>query len=815
MDELPVRVACLTTGDAVTELEGESTVEEAADVDPDGDAIADSEADAIVDSDGDGLVHPERDRLGGEVDHAFEPDAGSREPEQDAAYRWCRSAVTAAEVVTLEAIAEGCVDLEAYDALWWHRTRPIDPVRSAAEAAAEPIGEYLQAGGGLLLSIRALAAVDALGIDSVPPDATGTERIDHPTGFAIKHVYEDHPAFEGFVDRFYTLPQGEGWPYARYETIVPEDGHVLASAVHADDLLPAHREVVEWSVGAGRVIGVGGRIDFLDRTAGGFDRERNRFVRNLLATVGTAGPVAFTDRPTDAAGFRRLRSALSTDHHRPAVHVSPPANWLNDPNGIIHHDGTYHLFYQYNPSGPFHASIHWGHATSEDLLSWRDRPVALAPDPDGPDRGGCWSGCAVVDRDRTSDGNEGRPTRTSDEEQGRPTIVYTGGRGREQLPCLATAIDDSMESFRKHPDNPIIETPPTDPELLSTEDWAAEFRDHSLFRDDDAWYHLIGCGLEGGGGAVLLYRGEELDEWEYIGPLLSSDRSTDRAVWECPELLDFGDRQLLHVSNYETVRYFVGEVDLSEPGFEIHREGVLDRGSFYAPQSTETPDGRILTWGWVLEDRGLDAQWRAGWSGALSLPRELEVDVEGQLRQRPARELTGLRDRRVHSGSIRMAAGDRIRLERPSDRIGSSGEQIDPRDDPEAPDRTGAYEFDLELTLDGEEAAFELGVFESPALSERTTIEYDGTELRVDRSASTHDPTPEIGTVRLPLEGNALSLRAFVDGSIVELFANDRHCLTTRVYPTRTDAIGSSIAAKGGPVTVESIEAWELSSIWR
>jgi beta-fructofuranosidase len=85
------------------------------------------------------------------------------------------------------------------------------------------------------------------------------------------------------------------------------------------------------------------------------------------------------------------------DPQRPRYHFLPPANWMHDPNGLIQWGTTYHLFYQYNPNGPFHGTIHWGHATSEDLVHWRHLPIALTPTPGGADADGCWSGCALND----------------------------------------------------------------------------------------------------------------------------------------------------------------------------------------------------------------------------------------------------------------------------------------------------------------------------------------------------------------------------------------------------------------------------------
>lgn len=476
----------------------------------------------------------------------------------------------------------------------------------------------------------------------------------------------------------------------------------------------------------------------------------------------------FTDRPATAAGQRALRERLADDHHRPGYHLAAPAHWLNDPNGLIQHEGTYHLFYQYNPGGPFHGSIHWGHATSEDLLRWTDRPVALAPDPAGPDRDGCWSGCAVVD-------------------DGTPTILYTGGRGRDQLPCLATAVDDDLDVWNKDPSNPIIAAAPEEPPILETPDWAAEFRDHCVWRGEDCWYHLIGAGLESDGGVVLLYRGDALDEWEYVGPLLSGDYEVPETVWECPELLDFGDRQLLHVSNYRTVAYYVGTADVDEPSFEVEREGVLDRGCFYAPQSLQTDDGRHLTWGWLKPERDVDAQWDAGWSGCFSLPRELSVAEDGTLRQRPAAELAELRERHVGFEDA-LSAGEAATLELSGNR----------------------YELSLSVERDPN-ATVEIGVFESPARTERTVIRWDGEAVVVDRGSSSHDPAVTKTEHRAPATGSTLDLRAFVDGSVLELFVNDAECVTSRVFPTRRDADGVSLSVQDGAAEI-AVDAWELAA---
>ena len=116
------------------------------------------------------------------------------------------------------------------------------------------------------------------------------------------------------------------------------------------------------------------------------------------------------DSTNTTTRYRRTQlDQLAQDLRRPLYHYLPPANWLNDPNGLIHSNGQYHMFYQYNPHEPLHANMHWGHAVSTDLVHWEHLPIALTPTPGLPDEDGCWSGCAVDDN-------------------GVPTLIYSGHR---------------------------------------------------------------------------------------------------------------------------------------------------------------------------------------------------------------------------------------------------------------------------------------------------------------------------------------------------------------------------------------------------
>jgi beta-fructofuranosidase len=726
--------------------------------------------------------------------------------DEQAARDWCHSTFDAESIRLADLADRG--KLAEFDTCWWHRDRPLT-ADSLSALAADTLDSFVASGGGLLLSGHALSAVDRIGIDAVPPDATGTDELPNGGGFLAKRVHADHPVFESFPDLpVYTRPAGSQQSYARYERVLPNEGQVLASAVRGTDYEVARKSLIEWHHGAGHVLGAGSELRFHDEFAPDYEvaTTQQRFVRNALTLLGGDRYPTFSDRPgvvgpsaaDDAggatAGFTAMRERLADDHHRPGYHLAGPAGWLNDPNGLIQWNGRYHVFYQYNPAGPFHGTIHWGHAVSDDLLHWEDRPVALTPDPDGPDRDGCWSGCAVDD-------------------DGTPTVLYTGGRDREQLPCLAVSPDDSLDSWQKDPANPVIESAPTDIDVLSTDDWSAEFRDHCVWRERDTWYHVIGSGVTDVGGTALLYRGETLDEWEYVGPLLTGDWEGSGAVWECPELLRFGEYDLLHVSNYEDTEYFVGTADLVSPNFRVESHDKLDYGDFYAPQSLATDDGRTLLFGWLPEARSTRAQWEAGWSGCLSLPRELDVTDDGRLRQRPAQEVAALRGEQV-VGSESPGRGDSAGSSEPSgvDLTLAAGEHH------RLPLVGNSYELAGEMDL-APGATLTLSLFESPAGTERTRLRYDGTELVVDRSESTSgkardgDTRADGATTddrRLPIDDGPLSFRLFADGSILELFADEARCLTSRVYPTREDADGVGLRATGGDVTVRNLQAWHL-----
>ncbi|MHB9032893.1 MAG: glycoside hydrolase family 32 protein [Anaerolineae bacterium] len=488
----------------------------------------------------------------------------------------------------------------------------------------------------------------------------------------------------------------------------------------------------------------------------------------------------FSDLPAEdylarAAEARRL---LANDPQRPRYHFTAPANWLNDPNGLIQWHGLYHMFYQHIPDDPAEGAKWWGHAVSRDLVHWQDRPLALAPTPGSADADGIWSGCCLAHK-------------------GRVYALYTGfkliqsvrGQDSDQRPCLAWANDDSLDTWTKYERNPFISQPS---QVLSS-----DFRDHTAWRAGGWWYQGIGSSINHEHGAVQLYRSHNLLDWEYRGRLLEGDPGQTGWMWECPSFFNLDNRHVLITSPIPFGRavYFSGHYE--EERFYPDQQGEVDTGGcFYAPQTFLTEGGRRVMFGWLWE--GLPARYArtAGWAGAMSLPRVLTLDESGSLCQNPAAEVSKLRGTHWEGTAQKLLADHELALP-------VNGTQL---------------ELDLACRINSAGKAGAL-VRCSPDGAERTVVGYDASqqELYVDCIRSSRNPDAAHGRYAAPMPlrpGEALHLHIFLDASVLEVFANGRTALACRIYPQRDDSTGLALYAGGGDVTVTNLNVWEMQPIW-
>lgn len=324
---------------------------------------------------------------------------------------------------------------------------------------------------------------------------------------------------------------------------------------------------------------------------------------------------------------------------RPELHYTPPRGWMNDPNGLLYHRGTYHLFYQYDPVHTTPVSMHWGHASSSDLIRWQDHRVALCPDENGV----IYSGSLVFDTENTSGfGSEGSPALVA-----AYTCHLSEGASYRESQALAYSTDDG-ETFTKYRGNPVLSGVQPD------------FRDPKLLYIPPMreWVMPLAAGQK-----VQFYASGDLKGWRYLSEF-TAELPFEDCVWECPDLFslraDDGTEHWILLtsviadSGCHGVQYAVGAFDgvrflPDRPGSPMR---MLEFGfdNYAAVTFGGTVDRKLLI-GWMGCWKYAMRTPCDGYRGSMTFPRELELHraADGYwLAQKPARELiSACPDRRV------------------------------------------------------------------------------------------------------------------------------------------------------------------------
>ena len=257
---------------------------------------------------------------------------------------------------------------------------------------------------------------------------------------------------------------------------------------------------------------------------------------------------------------------------RPQFHFTAQRGWLNDPNGLVHYRGEYHLFFQHDPHDVNPREMHWGHAMSQDLVHWQELPIALYPDEHGP----CWSGSAVVDWDNTAGLQRGAEKTL--------VALYTAA-GDPAVQCLAYSADRGR-TWEKCARNPVlghIVGVNRDPKVV----WDAERR---------RW--VMALYLDGNDYA--LFASPDLKEWSKLSNVIVPDSG------ECPDFFPMpvegepGARKWVFTA--ANGHYLVGSFD--GVTFVPEQEALpCDWGAnFYAVQTfSDVPaqDGRRIQLAWM------------------------------------------------------------------------------------------------------------------------------------------------------------------------------------------------------------------------
>ncbi|MDE6181773.1 MAG: glycoside hydrolase family 32 protein, partial [Eubacteriales bacterium] len=317
---------------------------------------------------------------------------------------------------------------------------------------------------------------------------------------------------------------------------------------------------------------------------------------------------------------------IINDNRKPILHLVSPIGWINDPNGFSMFKGEYHLFCQYHPYSKIWGPMHWAHFKSKDLIKWEHMPVALAPDTNY-DSFGVFSGTAI-------------------EDNGKHILMYTGvtkdNEKERQTQCIAIGDGTNYEKLEQ---NPIIKG-----DVLPKGSSVVDFRDPKIWKEDDIFYSIVANRSEDGSGQIALFSSKNLIDWEFKNIILKCNNELGK-MWECPDLFKLDNKDFLILSPQEMEQqgleyhgghgniFVVGNYDKDNFIFNKEKAEALDYGlDFYAPQTTLTSDGRRVLVGWMQSWDNHMTPGEFGWSGIMSIPRELVYKNE-RLFQIPVKEI--------------------------------------------------------------------------------------------------------------------------------------------------------------------------------
>jgi len=479
-------------------------------------------------------------------------------------------------------------------------------------------------------------------------------------------------------------------------------------------------------------------------------------VQRILAAAAVLALVAVSAGSAAAAPVQSEFPYPPTTYSEPyrgQFHFSSQSGWMNDPNGLLYYKGVYHFFYQHNPHGLEWDTMHWGHATSTDLVHWTQKPIALEP---GVHPGDLWSGAGVVDTANTSG------LRSGSED---PLVVFSGTNGVTMF--YSTDAGRTFQTYNGG--TPVVRMPGTS-------------RDAKVLWDAARGRWTMVVWSDEGGNGVNVYSSPNLRDWTF--------RSRFAAGWlfECPDFVPLpvdGDaNRVKWVLSDASGEYVVGDFDGSAFRTDWTAPQRMDHGrndpngSYYAAQVfSNTP--QVVQMAWMPGNRGATWTGNATFPVALGLrgtpagPRVTRTPVQAieKLRYRT----TSFRDRALTPASAAQLLRDQ------------SVETYEVQAEFEVTAATGRVGFRLDTRPDGTA----------------------GAEVVYDVRAGTLMGVP------LPPVGNRVKVRLLVDRAQLEVFGNDG--LFSRSdnvqFDQRSDSRGLSLFSDGD-VKLVSLDLHELAPSW-
>lgn len=475
-----------------------------------------------------------------------------------------------------------------------------------------------------------------------------------------------------------------------------------------------------------------------------------------------------------------------SEKYRPQFHFSPPAHWMNDPNGMVYYRDEYHLFYQYYPDSTLWGPMHWGHAISKDLTHWQNLPIALYPDS----LGYIFSGSVVVDENNTAGFQLGTEKTLVAIFTYHNMAMEKAGENNFQTQGIAFSTDKGR-TWKKYNHNPVLKNPGT-----------KDFRDPkvSWHADTKKWVMTLAVGNE-----IQFFTSGNLKDWSLSGKFGLAEGSHG-GVWECPDLMKIKvnnsreSKWVLLVSigsgasnGGSGTQYFIGDFDGKTFKNYNSKETILwlDNGCDNYAGVTWSNTNRHLFLGWMSNWQYAQTVPTTNWRSATTIPRELALQNTQQgirLFTSPVKEMQKLR---LHKHPLHVTTKSAYRF--------SLGEILLDFDE----EQTGSEDFGVEF-FNAANEKIKVGFKKSSQQFYIDRTKSGDTSFSKEFAAIHYAP-------RLSKE-KKLSLHIYIDQTSIELFADNGSVTMTDIFfPTQNF---NSFKVYPENVPLLKGQFYELSSIW-
>lgn len=629
------------------------------------------------------------------------------------------------------------------------------------------------------------------GADDTPTFIAGNMNTE--SGFAFTINSHGKYGFEVFINgvklKCYAPDKFPKYEWVNLSAVVSARQQEIQLYKNNELIAKTYIKTTELNTGSGTFY-IGKSYDDVNRWVGPFRINTiNGLVDDIRIYSGEQNFTSAKQIPEHEADLSIPHIRYKDEIQRPLFHGMPGANWTNEPHGLVYYNNKYHLFFQKNGNGPYWGRIHWGHITSDDLITWKEEKTAIDP-LSFYDIKGAWSGCVYSDPELTN---------------GLPYIYYTAADLGKTSIAEARPLDANLLNWEKVANNPII---PNRPQGLDE-----DFRDPFIFKSNGTFYMIVGARKNGRGATTLHQYNPTTKSWSNDGRIFYQATSTDYGVfWEMPVIIPMNDGKWLFVAtplggkNGVETLYWVGTINTdgtfnpySHTPKEVELSNMSKDGFGLLSPSVLQKDGKNIVIGIVPDKLGGDDNKRMGWAHLFNLPREWSLDINNNLVQKPYEGLKSMRTNAISYSTINQNLSGTQSLEPVNGKAAEIEGIFTVSTDPN-------QKFGFNVRKNGENA---IKIFYEPA-SNRFTVD----ARAVNRYSNDGWLYNGLYVSTLPETipvGQTLKIHAFIDHSIMDIFINNKWAFSIRIFPTDMNSNGIEVFSEGTTTFVNSVKAWKLS----